>query len=213
MTPERLSALTSSIVHDVLRERSDGNHVLPHDLVPVIEGVVAGGFAFPASGGLDPTVSDDQSLLDWTELLSVAPAGSIVVLEANDDTLAHMGELSAEALLRRDVRGFVTDGGTRDVSGIRSHGLPVWSSYRTPSDIVGRWTIQSIGEPITIGDVEIHPGDAVVADDDGIVVIPAALTEDVVTESERMLSTEGLVRAAIREGATAKEAYLRHRKF
>ena len=135
------------------------------------------------------------------------------MLQANDDHHAHMGELSAETLSRRGVRGFVTDGGARDVELVRKIGFPVWCRYVTPSDIVGRWTIDAIGDPVTIGPVTVAAGDWVLADDDGVVVIPAGSTEAVVTEAERLVATEDEVRGAIRGGMSPKDAYLAHRKF
>lgn len=213
MNPSRLESLYTSIIHDVLRGRGQDSQVLPYDINPLSPGWVTGGTAFTARGRLDSSVTDDDSLLAWTELLSVAPADSMVILEANDSSYAHMGELSAETLMSRGVRGFVTDGGTRDVKLVRELGFPVWCRYATPSDIVGRWTIDSIGEPITIGTARVEPGDPVLADDDGVVAIPLYVAEEVVSEAERLVSTEDAVREAIRAGMTAKEAYLRHRKF
>jgi len=213
MTPERLEALYTSIIHDVLRDDGMGHQVLPSDIRPLMDGVTAAGAAFPVSGRLDSTISGDDSLLAWTELLSVAPEGSIIVLQANDDNYAHMGELSAETLLGRGVRGFVTDGGTRDVKLVRELGFPLWCRYVTPSDIVGRWTVDAMGDPVTIGAATIAAGDWVLADDDGVVVIPADAAERVVTEAERLVATEDTVREAIRGGMSPKDAYLEHRKF
>lgn len=213
MTPLRLEALYTSIIHDVLRADGMGHQVLPWDIRPLTAGVIAAGEAYPVLGRLDPTISDHDSLLAWTELLSVAPEGSIVVLQANDDSYAHMGELSAETLLGRGVRGFVTDGGTRDVKLVRELGFPVWCRYATPSDIVGRWTVDAIGDPITIGTATIAAGDWVLADDDGVAVIPADAADRVVAEAERLVAAEDGVREAIRGGMSPKDAYLQHRKF
>ena len=210
---ERLAELYTGILHDVLRERGLGHQVLPSDISPVDAGQHAAGVAFTARGRLDDTLSADDSLLAWTELLSVAPQGSLVVLEANDSSYAHMGELSAETLSGRGVRGFVTDGGTRDVKFIREMGFPVWCRYATPSDIVGRWTVESTGQPVVLGTAQVESGDMVLADDDGVVVVPKDIADEVITESERLVGTEDLVREEIRGGMSPKDAYLKHRKF
>ena len=213
MTANRLQALYSSIIHDVLRAMGYVDRVLPYDIRPLTDGLVAAGPAFTVSGRRDASITDDDSLLAWTEFLSEAPGGSMVVLEANDDSYSHMGELSAETLKGRGVRGFVTDGGTRDVKMVRDLGFPVWCRYATPSDIVGRWTIDSTEGTIRIGDVSIANGDPVIADDDGVVVIPAAKAEEVISEAERLVSAEDAVRTAIRSGMAPDEAYKKHRKF
>ena len=213
MNIERLEKLYVCIIHDVLRDRDLNNQVLPYDIRPLTDGLVVAGAAFPVSGRLDSTISDDDSLLAWTEFLSKAPEGSIVVLSANDDSYAHMGELSAETLLSRGVRGFVTDGGTRDVKLVREIGFPVWCRYATPSDIVGRWTIDTVGEPITIGGSTVESGDWVLADDDGIVILPEGVAEQTISKAEQLVTSEDAVRTAIREGMSPKDAYIKYRKF
>ena len=73
MNIERLEKLYVSIIHDVLRDRDLNNQVLPYDIRPLTDGLVVAGAAFPVSGRLDSTISDDDSLLAWTEFLSKAP--------------------------------------------------------------------------------------------------------------------------------------------
>ncbi|MDC0936389.1 hypothetical protein OAS39_08885 [Pirellulales bacterium] len=145
--------------------------------------------------------------------MSKAPSGSVVVCQPNDSTLAHMGELSAETLQFRGVRGYIVDGGCRDSDFILRIGFPVFCRYFTPVDVVGKWKTTSFGEPIQIGDVEIRTGDYVSADRDGIVVIPEAQVEEVVSKTAQVLRTESLVRKAILEGVDPTEAYLQHGKF
>jgi regulator of RNase E activity RraA len=70
-----------------------------------------------------------------------------------------------------------------------------------------------LGETITIGNVVINTGDWVVADRDGIVIIPGDLIHDVVDEAELVMNTESKVRAAIRDGLDPKDAYLKFGKF
>ena len=69
------------------------------------------------------------------------------------------------------------------------------------------------GEPITIGDVTVTTGDVLLADTDGIVVIPAAMAADVVAKTEAVAVTENKVRDAILGGMDPQEAYLKYRKF
>ena len=213
MSAERLQALYSSIIHDVLRAMGHTEQVLPYDIRPLEDGLVVAGPVFTVRGRQDDSITDHDSLLAWTELLARAPAGSMVVLEANDNNYSHMGELSAETLKGRGVKGFVTDGGTRDVKMVRELGFPVWCRYATPSDIVGRWTVESTGLPISIGDVQITTGDLVIADDDGVVVIPSGLSEEVISEAERLVSAEDAVRSAIRDGMAPDKAYKKYGKF
>jgi len=124
-----------------------------------------------------------------------------------------MGELSAETLKRRGIKGYVVDGGCRDVAFIRRIGFPVWCRYATPADIVGYWIPEGFGEPVTIGEVKILCGDYVLADDDGVVVIPGERAGEIVGEAEEMMGRENLVRQAIMNGMNPQQAYLTYRKF
>lgn len=200
-------------VYDVLRGMGHRNCVLPSTLRPLTLDTKLAGPIFTVRGHVDPTLDAHESLLRWTALLSAAPANSVLVCQPNDSTLAHMGELSAETLQFRKVRGYIVDGGCRDSDFIERIGFPVFCRYFTPIDVVGRWAADELGQPIIIGSVEINAGDYVLADRDGVVTIPAAMVADVVTRTEQVMQTENLVRKAILEGVDPKDAYLKHGKF
>ena len=113
---------------------------------------------------------------------------------------AHLGELSVTSLQARGVAGCVLDGGCRDVRFILDEGFPVFCSHVTPEDSTWRWELEATQVPITIGRVRVEPGDWVVGDDDGVVVVPAGIAEDVLAEAEEKAATESEIRAAVREG-------------
>jgi regulator of RNase E activity RraA len=210
---ERLERCYSGAVYDVLREMGMPDQVLPPAIRPLDPGRPLAGSLFTVSGHLDAARDAHQTLLEWTRLLSIAPRGCVVICQPNDSTLSHMGELSSETLLHRGVRGYIVDGGCRDSAFILKSGFRVWCRYYTPKDIVGRWVLDSTGEPITIGDVTIRTGDYVMADRDGVVIIPGEKTVEVVTRVEEVLRTENKVRTAILRGVDPQEAYLKYGKF
>ena len=80
-------------------------------------------------------------------------------------------------------------------------------------DVVGKWAATALGKPIKIGDVVVRTGDYVLADRDGIVIIPGEIVEEVVTETEKVLQKENLVRKAILQGVDPVQAYLTYGKF
>lgn len=209
----RLQACYSGAVFDVLRDLGHANCVLPRTILAVDPDTSVCGRVFTIRGRPDDTVDAHQSLLAWTELLTVVPKDHVAICQPQDDVRALMGELSAEALQSRGVRGYIVDGGSRDNGFIRRLGFPVFARFRTPRDIVAAWVPEAYGEPITIGQVRIATGDWVVADIDGIVVIPAALAEETVAKVEAVMRQENLVRKAILDGVSPQEAYLRHGKF
>ncbi len=210
---DRLEACYSGAVYDVLRAMGYPNQVLPQSLRPLIPERKLAGRVYTISGHSKPNLNGHQTLLSWTEMLSRAPKGSVVMMQPNDSTMAHMGELSSETMTLRGVRGYIVDGGCRDSEFIKDIGFRVWCRYYTPVDIVGRWEAETFGEPINIGGVEIQSGDYVLADFDGTVVVPGKLVEEVVSKVEEVLQTESKVRTSILSGVDPKEAYLKYGKF
>jgi 4-hydroxy-4-methyl-2-oxoglutarate aldolase len=209
----RLGRLYTSAVHDVLRGLGHERCVLPPRIRPIDPASRLAGRVWTVSGHVDRTRSADDTLLAWTGLLSKAPGGRIVVCQPQNDWIALMGELSANALKLKGVLGYVVDGGTRDVDLTRAIGFPVYCSFATPTDIVARWMPDRFGEPITIGEVTIATGDYLLADADGIVVIPSAIATDTIARTEAVAVTENKVRDAILAGMDPQEAYLKYRKF
>lgn len=210
---ERLAGLYSGAVYDVLRAMGRADCVLPSAIAPVNPAQTLAGPVFTVSGEPDSILDAHESLLLWTGFLSEAPSDAVVVCQPNDSSLSHMGELSAETLQFRGICGYIVDGGCRDVSFILERGFPVWCRYYTPRDIVGRWAVRGTAETIQIGGVTIDPDDYVIADRDGVVVIPHAVVEDVVVAGEEVLRTENLVRSAILRGQDPQAAYLEYGKF
>jgi regulator of RNase E activity RraA len=164
-------------------------------------------------GHIDQTRDAHDTLVQWTGLLSKAPAGKVLVCQPHTYMVALMGELSAETLHKKGVLGYVVDGGCRDTEFILKLGFPVFCSFNTPADIVGRWVPDRLGEPITIGDVTIATGDYILGDRDGVVVIPGKLAEEVIAKTEEVISTENKVRSAILSGMDPQQAYLKYGKF
>ena len=209
---QRLEAAYSGAIFDVLREMGLPNQALPSTLRPLDPKKKLAGPVFTVSGGVTQ-ITEDDSLLRWCDLLSQAPADHVVVCQPNDSTLAHMGELSSETMNYRGIRGYVVDGGCRDTDFILNLGFRVFCRYVTPADIVGKWTIQTMKEPIVIGNKTIHSGDYIMGDIDGLVLIPAAMVEECVNRVEEVINTESLVRKAILSGTNPKEAYIKYGRF
>lgn len=210
---DRLEKCYTGAVYDVLRAMGHKNCVLPSTIRPLDPTKKLAGKIYTVSGHVDHSLDAHQTLLAWTGLLSKAPADSVILCQPNDSTLSHMGELSSETLTYRKVRGYIVDGGCRDSEFILNIGFRVFCRYFTPIDVVGRWIADGYGEPITIGGIQIHTGDYVMADRDGVVIIPGKLAEEVVTKTEQVMQTESMVRKMILQGVDPQEAYLKYGKF
>ena len=210
---ERLEKLYSAVVYDTMTSAGLTDRALPPEITSLYQGRKVAGPVWTLSGSMRSGVSIDDTLLSWTGFLSAAPPGQVIVCQPNDHTIAHMGELSAETLQLRGVRGFVVDGGCRDVEMVNALGFPVFCRYATPADVSAGWMVDSMGEPVEIGGLTIISGDYVLGDADGVVVIPAAQAEAIVAEAEQVANTEDALREAIRQGEDPQEAYKRYRVF
>ncbi|MBO6561787.1 MAG: RraA family protein [Nisaea sp.] len=210
---ERLENCYTGVVHDVMRGMGLKNFTLPPDLRPIMPEKPMAGPAFTILGKVDPMADAHETLLAWTGLLSKAPAGSVWVSQPNDRTVAHMGELSAETLKNKGVRGCVADGFARDVNFLLDIGFQTWCRGFTPRDIVGWWLPAATDVDVRIGDVVIEPGDYMIGDRDGLIRVPKGIVEEVVEKSETAIATENKVRTAILSGTDPQEAYLKYGKF
>ena len=210
---ERLRACYTGAVHDVLRMMGHERVVLPAAIKPLDPSLKLAGPVWTVSGHLDRTKTRHETLLGWCTLLSKAPAGHVVVCQPNNHEVAMMGELSAQTLAARGVLGFVVDGGSRDTELVLEQRFPVWCSFLTPSDIVARWIPDAYGAPVDIGGVTISTGDFLLADRDGVEIVPRAIAEDVVTRTEEVVSTESDMRRALVGGMDPVEAYNTYGKF
>ncbi|HEY7759830.1 MAG TPA: RraA family protein [Burkholderiales bacterium] len=209
----RLMNCYAAAVHDVLRSMGAGPCVLPSGIRPLDPARKLTGEAYTVSGHVDLTRDPHDTLVQWTGLLSRAPTGKVLVCQPNTHDIALMGELSAETLHFKGVRGYVVDGGCRDTDFILALGFPVFCSLITPKDIVARWVPDRFGEPITIGDVTVSTGDFLIGDRDGVVIIPGAIADAAVTKTEEVMQTENKVRTAILAGMDPQAAYLKYGKF
>jgi regulator of RNase E activity RraA len=116
------------------------------------------------------------------QALDEAPAGSVLVevLEDGLDT-AGVGNLMATTAKVRGLAGMVIDGGARDVEELEQIGFPVWSRSQTPATSVGRYVPVAKNVPVMCGGVLVRPGDWIVADKTGVVVVPREALPQVLT--------------------------------
>ena len=208
-----LNNLYTGVIYDALRDMGITDCVLSYNIKPTFPVKKLVGPVWTSEGETDHTISKDESLSGWSKLLSKAEPGHIMVCAANNTAVSHMGELSAEVLKNKGVLGVVTDGGTRDVEFLEKINLPVYCSYATPKDIVGNWKVTNFGKPIVIDGVKIVTGDYLLADADGIVIIPKKLTNEVIEKAMSKLNQENIMRESILSGMDPHEAYLKYRIF
>jgi regulator of RNase E activity RraA len=210
---DRFLAIYTAALADILDARGLRTQTLPPSIRPLEPGMRLAGQAFTVQGRPSETVDYEAALRKILRMLGQVPGGHVSVYACEQDVSAHLGELSVTSLSARGVAGCVLEGGCRDVRFILELGFPVFCSHVTPEDSTWRWELEATQVPVTIGRVRVEPGDWVVGDDDGVVVVPQGIAESVLAEAEEKAATESEIRAAVRDGLPPLEAYERYGTF
>ncbi|MCU1619482.1 MAG: ligK [Modestobacter sp.] len=134
------------------------------------------------------------------------PGDVLVVATNSPSTDGLFGELFATALAHRGVRGVVLGSGVRDVAELREMGFPAWSRAVSAQGSV-KATAGAVNVPVTLGGQVVHPGDVVVADDDGVLVVPRADVPRALTASQARVDKEAASRAAFQRGELGLDRY------
>jgi regulator of RNase E activity RraA len=141
--------------------------------------------------------------------------GEITVWSGEGRGVCFFGELIALGMKRRGCAGALVDGGIRDIEWIARQRFPVYARYRTPIQSIGRWKVTAWQVAVdlpgaTSRRVTVHPGDFVLADTDGVVVIPARVAEKVLVEAERLTETEIRIRRELDRGSSLQAVLAKH---
>lgn len=131
------------------------------------------------------------------------PPGAVLVIDSRKDArAASAGSILASRLMQRGVAGLVTDGGFRDTPDIAALDMPAYHHRPSaPTNLTLHQAID-INVPIGCGDVAMFPGDVVVGDSEGVIVIPAHLADEIAAEATEMTAFEDFVTEKVMEGRT-----------
>jgi len=161
-----------------------------------------------------PAREDLATPASWTSptstrgAIEAMPAGCIAVVDAmgvNDAGI--FGDILCARMAKREVSALVTDGVVRDLSGVLQTGLPVWCSGAAAPPSVAGLTFVDWQQPVGCGGVAVFPGDVIVVDDDGAVVIPAALLDEVVVSALEQERLETWIMSKVQEGEALPGLY------
>lgn len=206
------SKLYSAVISDVLDDLGKMNHAMAPHVRPLDESLTMFGrartalymSAYHVEEGANPYELEIK-LVDSLEPNDVPVFGC-----PHGNRIGPWGELLSTAAHARKAAGCVTDGLVRDVRVIRSMGFPVFAGAIGPLDSKGRGVVMKIDVPIECGGVAVASNDWIFGDVDGVVVIPAALLDEVIRRSLEKVSKETTVREELAAGEPLATVFARH---
>jgi 4-hydroxy-4-methyl-2-oxoglutarate aldolase len=208
---KRYLAVSTSNVSDVLDELGLADRALAPEFTPfpASAGKLAG-WAFTIRGESTRYPLEDGDPTKMEACAALNP-GSVSVWSGGGAGSCSFGELIALGMQERGCVGALVDGGVRDVDWIGQLQFPVFARYRSPVQSIGRWKVVAYGEPVpipgaTVDNVMVSPGDFVLADSDGAIVVPRAAAEHVLERAEELEYREDQIRGEIGAGLTLSEA-------
>jgi len=143
-------------------------------------------------------------------IASASPGDVIIIDNRGDLNNNCWGEILSMAAKMRGVSGVVVDGAARDIDACREFGFPVYARGTVPITARGRIMEESFNEMIRVGDVQVNPGDIVMADVNGVVIIPQARIEEVLEAAEGLWQKEMAMIEELRKGASILEVDQRY---
>jgi regulator of RNase E activity RraA len=215
---DRYRKTYSGAVYDVLVERGYPYQALGHELKPVDPRSIIAGPAFTMKGIPEPT-GDERLRSRRIHMFEAMKETGVPIIDVRDCSFdrqaAHYGEMNATAGAACGVIGAVVDGGSRDTRFLLERNFPIFCNYLTPVEAIKRWSYYDW--QLTVGlsgaltrVVPVSPGDFLMGDIDGVVVIPHDLVVEVLEQTEELIAYEDQVRIEFEAGEGPVAVYRRH---
>jgi len=207
---ERLDKLYTAVVSDILdqlgyREQVAAARIRPLSPQDRLVGFASTVHVEPVSKL--PARREDYYKGELAAVEQLQPGDVMMVSTINN---CFWGELLSTAAHVRGARGIVLDGYTRDAQSIIDMAFPAFVVGIHCADALGRVDVVDTGSTIEVGDVRVNPEDLVIADYDGVVVIPREVADRVVEDAEDKIRGENLVRTKLAEGMPVSEAFRKY---
>ena len=206
---ERFEKLYTGLIYDTVKfDLKKDNFVIPQSAGPIIpswgfKGCILGR-AFTALGA--KTSKPDETVI--RKMIDDLEDGSVYLLQANDNSRAHFGDITASFLKRAGIEGAIIQGWTRDVKKIEDLDFKLWCKGVQPQDSFDRWHIQDYNCEIVIGNIFINTSNFIFADRDGILVLEEEDLPKILELAEKRLEKENKIRHIVNNTQlTSKEIY------
>jgi regulator of RNase E activity RraA len=205
-----LGELSVAVVSDVLDRLGYRHQAMASSVRPVAASRRIVGPAFPVQA-VARTALPDHPYEREIEATDTVPRGSVIAFNSGGETeVGVWGELLATRAAGRGCVGAIIDGGVRDIAGLERLDFPTFATAIHPADSFGRVEVTSFGLPIVCGGVPVRQGDIIVADVDGVVVIPYEVAGKALEAALDKRSKEQQAQKMLDAGASVKATYERH---
>lgn len=200
----RFEQLYTGAVNDVLREFCLINQTMPNRIVPLREYRTIAGFAFTVKSAPNAKVKGEMEFR--TKMLDDLKENSFIVWDTSKDEKATLwGGVMTAASRSKGVKAACIDGGIRDTHQILEADFPVFYKYRTSNGSLGRCLITHYQTVLQIDDVTIRPGDVVLGDIDGVLIVPRDIAYQVLVRAEEIKENEKKIYSWVEAGDSIKE--------
>jgi regulator of RNase E activity RraA len=204
---ERLGKLYVAVVSDCLDKIGLRDNLMAPHIRPIYQHAKLAGYAstvhaVPVDG---PPEDRDEWYKGELQAVDALQPGDVMVVSSCHGS--YWGELLATASRYRGAVGLVADAYTRDTLALIDMEFPTFVAGISAADSLGRIDVDEVGGEIQSGGVTVANGDLVLADYDGVVVVPAGVAEEVISEAEEKVSGENLVREKLAEGMPVWDAF------
>jgi 4-hydroxy-4-methyl-2-oxoglutarate aldolase len=200
----RFEQLYTGAVNDVLREFCLLNQALPGHIIPLREYRTVAGFAFTVKSSPNAMISGEMDFR--VKMLDEIKEDAFVVWDTSNDTQATLwgGVMTATAKGKK-VKAACIDGGIRDTHQILEADFPVFYKYRISNGSLGRCLITHYDITLSIGGVIVKPGDIVLGDIDGVLIVPREIAYEVLLRSEEIKENEKVIFGWVKDGQSIQD--------
>jgi 4-hydroxy-4-methyl-2-oxoglutarate aldolase len=205
-----LEAAYTAVVSDVLDRLGLRQQAMDPEVVPMYPGAMTVGRAMPIRVETTEVKSDNPYEGDMRMMEALQPGDVPVIIAPMENRAALWGELISCAARGKGARGAIVSGYVRDNRKVAELRFPVFARGRSPLDTMGRAEVTEIGVEVVCGGVRVTPGDYVIADEDGVVIIPERAIQDVLAAVRSKADKEGDARADLLGGQSLREVWNRH---
>jgi len=202
--------LTSSVISDVLDGMGVRGKAMTADIRPLSDEMMAVGRASTMLMTDQYDMEKETFTLQFQAIDNLKEDDVMMVCSNGSERAALWGELLSTAARHRNANGAIIDGLVRDVMLIREMGFPVFAKGVRPTSSKGRAIAVDHGCPVEMGGVHVEQGDLVVADIDGVVVVPSSVVEAVVEKALEVVDRETMTRNELRKGVGLYDVYKKY---